>query len=254
MVHLAARVHVMTDNAHDPLGLYRQANVEGTGRLADQAVRAGVKRFIYLSSVKVLGEENENAYSEADDLCPEDDYGISKMEAEESLKAFTGQSGMDHVILRPPLVYGPEVKANFLALMRMVGRKMPLPLATVKNHRSFVYTGNLVDCIFTCMNHPAAAGQTYLVSDDRDLSTPELIRLIASALNKTVYLFPCPQTLLRSIARLLGKGNATNRLFGSLTVDISKIKKELSWTPPFTVESGLLNTAKWFIESQSFCL
>ena len=248
VVHLAARVHQMAEDAVDPLHAYRQVNVEGTKNLAESAARAGVRRLVYLSSVKVNGEERLSAYREKDEPAPQDAYGISKMEGEIQLGAIAEKTAMEFVVIRPPLVYGPAVKANFLALMRLVDRKIPLPLANVSNRRSFIYLGNLVDCITTCMTHPSAAGQTYLVSDDRDISTPELIRLIASALNTAAYLFPCPQTLLRSVAGLLGKKEASNRLLGSLIVDISKIKKELSWTPPFTVESGLLNTAKWFKE------
>lgn len=248
VVHLAARVHQMAEEAVDPLQAYRQVNVKGTKNLAESSARAGVSRFVYLSSVKVNGEESLTAYRENDEPMPEDAYGISKIEGERQLSAIAENCAMEFVVIRPPLVYGPSVKANFLALMRLVDRKIPLPLANVSNRRSFIYLGNLVDCIITCMNHPSAAGQTYLVSDDRDISTPDLIRWIACALNTAAYLFPCPQTLLSLVAGLLGKKDALNRLLGSLTVDISKIKRELSWTPPFTVESGLLNTAKWFKE------
>lgn len=246
VVHLAARVHMMAENANNPLAAYRLVNVDGTRHLAESAARAGVKRFVYLSSVKVNGEENAKAYTETNEPSPEDAYGISKMEGESALKAISEKSGMEFVIIRPPLVYGPEVKANFLALMRLIDRKIPLPFASVTNRRSFVYLGNLIDCIFNCMTHPAAAGQTYLVSDDRDVSTPGLIRLIAASLKKPVFLIPFPKVLLRLIGKLLGKGDAIKRLFGSLTVDISKIKRELEWTPPFTIESGLLHTANWY--------
>lgn len=238
----------MAEDAVDPLQAYRQVNVKGTKNLVESSARAGVSRFLFLSSVKVNGEESLTAYRENDEPMPEDAYGISKMEGERQLSAIAENCAMEFVVIRPPLVYGPSVKANFLALMRLVDRKIPLPLANVSNRRSFIYLGNLVDCITTCMTHPSAAGQTYLVSDDRDISTPELIRWIACALNTAAYLFPCSQTLLSLVAGLLGKKDALNRLLGTLTVDISKIKRELSWTPPFTVESGLLNTAKWFKE------
>jgi nucleoside-diphosphate-sugar epimerase len=246
VVHLAARAHVMKDSSREPLTRYRRVNVEGTGRLADQAKRAGVERFLYLSSVKVNGEENEHAYSEVDDVCPQDDYAISKMEAEKRLKAITDQSDMDHVILRPPLVYGPEVKANFLALIKLVSRKVPLPLGRVTNRRSFVYVGNLVDAVCRCLTHPMAAGQTYLVSDGRDLTTAELIRWIAAALEVPCFLPPCPPTFLRALGRFSGRADAVRRLLGSLTVDTSKITGSLDWTPPFSVETGLRDTAKWF--------
>ncbi|MCB2149554.1 MAG: NAD-dependent epimerase/dehydratase family protein, partial [Deltaproteobacteria bacterium] len=246
VVHLAARVHQMAEDATDPLYAYRQVNVEGTRNLAESAARAGVKRFVYLSSVKVNGEENAKAYTETHEPSPTDAYGISKMKGESALKTICEKSGMEFVIIRPPLVYGPEVKANFLALMRLVDCRIPLPLASVTNRRSFIYLGNLIDCIYNCMTHPAAAGQTYLVSDDKDVSTPGLIRLIATSLKKPVCLFPFPQAFLSIIGRLLGKENAIKRLLGSLTVDISKIKRELNWTPPFTIESGLLDTADWY--------
>lgn len=246
VVHLAARVHVMSENLSNPLDAYRQVNVAGTKKLAEDAASAGVRRFVFLSSVKVNGEESAIAYRESDDPSPEDDYGISKMEAEEQLKTIAKKSSMEIVVIRPPLVYGPGVKANFLALMKLVDRRVPLPLGSVSNQRSFIYLGNLVDCIFHCMDHPDAAGQIYLVSDDRDISTPGLIRMIADSLNNRVLLFSVPQALLRSIGILLGKGEAAKRLIGSLTVDISKIKRELEWTPPFSMESGLLKTAEWF--------
>jgi nucleoside-diphosphate-sugar epimerase len=159
---------------------------------------------------------------------------------------------MEVVILRPPLVYGPGVKANFLALMRLVSQKIPLPLSNVKNWRSLIYLGNLVDCIQCCMTHPSAGGQTYLVSDDQDLSTPELIRSLACAMNTNALLLPCPSFLLRAIAALIGKTDAASRLLGSLTVDITKIKDELSWRPPYSIESGMLKTAKWFQEKRGF--
>jgi len=246
VVHLAARVHMMADKVSDPLAAYRLVNVDGARHLAESAARAGVKRFVYLSSVKVNGEENPEAYTEYNEPSPMDAYGISKMEGERALKAISEKSGMEFVIIRPPLVYGPEVKANFLALMRLVDHRIPLPFASITNRRSFIYLGNLIDCIYRCMTQPAAAGQTYLVSDDRDVSTPGLVRLIATSLKKPVSLFPFPQILLRLIGKILGKGDAINRLFGSLTVDISKIKRELNWTPPFTIESGLRHTADWY--------
>ncbi len=248
VVHLAARVHVMADTADDPLSLYRQVNVEGTGKLAAQAARAGVKRFIFLSSIKVHGEENSQAYSETDKLRPEDDYGISKMEAETALMAITSQSTMDHVIVRPPLVYGPGVRANFLALIRWVNHGVPLPFGSVRNRRSFIYLGNLVDGIIKCLTHPKAANQNFLVSDGHDLSTPGLIRATAAALEKSCLLPPFPPALLRTIGRISGKTQTIRRLIDSLTVDTSRITRTLSWTPPFSVKSGLQDTGKWFRE------
>ncbi len=249
VVHLAARVHVMSDKTRNPLGAYRKVNVQGSRKLAEIASQSGVKRLVLLSSVKVNGEEHSRAYREDDEPEPQDPYGISKMEGELALRTIADGSEMDYVIIRPPLVYGAGVKANFRALLSMVHRKVPLPLAGVNNQRSLIYIGNLVDSIIACMTSKAAANQTYLVSDDQDLSTPRLIRAIAASMDTRCLLFPFPQLLLKTASKLAGKGDAANRLLGSLTVDISKIKRELAWRPPFSVESGLRHTAKWYKES-----
>jgi nucleoside-diphosphate-sugar epimerase len=249
IIHLAARVHVMQEHAADPLKAYREVNVDGTARLAKCAAEAGARRFIYLSSVKVHGEENEFAYTELHPPCPEDGYGISKREAELELAGIAAHGAMEHVVIRPPLVYGPGVKANFLALLKLIDYDMPLPLASITNRRSFIYLENLVDCLVNCVAHPAAAGRTYLVSDGQDLSTPELVRLIADSLNRRARLFPFPQSLLQLTGCLLGRRQTVNRLLRSLTVDISRIKREIGWTPPFSPKTGLLNTAQWFKES-----
>ena len=246
VVHLAARVHVMKDSSAEPLQAYREVNVQGTERLARQAADAGVNRFIFLSTVKVNGEENRKAYTESDRPSPMDSYGISKMEAELKLRKIAAETGMAVVILRPPLVYGPGVKANFLKLLQTVDRRMPLPFAGVKNQRSLIYVDNLVDAIVSCVLHPNAPGQTFLVSDGKDVSTPELIRLIAAALQKQPRLFRFPALALYIVGRLTGKGPAVDRLIGSLTVDTGKIKNELGWTAPFTLEEGLQNTAFWY--------
>ena len=246
VIHLAARVHLMEDRAQARLDAYREVNVLGTTNLADYAARSGVKRFIYMSSIKVNGNENPNAYLESDVPMPVDAYGISKMEAEIQLKSIASESGLEIVVIRPPLVYGPEVKANFFSLLNLVDRRIPLPFGNIKNRRSFVFVGNLIDCILKCVDHPCAAGQTYLVSDDRDLSTPELITLIASALNTRCLLYPFPIIMLNSLAKLLGKREVVGRLCGSLTANITKLKEDLGWKPPYSVEYGLLETAKWF--------
>ena len=246
VVHLAARVHVMKDSSVEPLQAYREVNVQGTERLARQAADRGVKRFIFLSTVKVNGEENRKAYTESDRPSPMDSYGISKMEAELKLRKIAAETGMAVVILRPPLVYGPGVKANFLKLLQTVDRRMPLPFAGVKNQRSLIYVDNLVDAIVSCVLHPNAPGQTFLVSDGKDVSTPELIRMIAAALQKQPRLFRFPALALYIVGRLTGKGPAVDRLIGSLTVDTGKIKNELGWTAPFTLEEGLQNTAFWY--------
>lgn len=248
VVHLAARVHVMSDKADNALETYRKVNVQGTRNLAQVAEQAGVRRFVFLSSVKVNGEECTRAYREGDAPAPKDPYGISKMEGEQELVSITNRTNMDYTIIRPPLVYGPGVKANFKALLGMVCRKVPLPLAGIQNRRSLIYVGNLVDSIIACMTHKAAASQTYLVSDGQDLSTPGLIRAIAASMKISCYLFPFPKALLRTAGHLTGKEETIKRLLGSLTVDISKIKKELTWQPPFDVETGLRRTAKWYKE------
>jgi len=242
VVHLAARVHVMKDSASDPFSECRKVNVMGSERLALAAAQYGVKRFIFISSVKVNGEENVRAYKESDAPAPRDSYGISKMQAEKRIKEITADSDMDFVILRPPLVFGPGVKANFLKLIKTVDKGTPLPLASVQNRRSLIYIENLIHAIITCIQHPNAGDQTYFVSDDEDVSTSELIQKIASALNKSARLFPFPQLLLFILGRLIGKGPAVDRLIGSLTVDISKIKQGLGWKPPYTPEEGIRET------------
>ena len=248
VVHLAARAHVMKDSASNSFRAYHKVNVVGTEHLALAAAKCGVKRFIFVSSVKVNGEENVRTYKESDAPAPKDSYGISKMQAEKRIKQIAADSGMDHVILRPPLVFGPGVKANFLELMKIVAKGTPLPLAKVDNRRSFIYIENLVDAVLTCIKHSGLAGQTYFVSDNEDISTPELIRKTASALKKPARLFPFPKLLLFILGRIAGKGAAVDRLIGSLTVDISKIRNELDWKPPFTMEYGLQKTADWFKE------
>jgi nucleoside-diphosphate-sugar epimerase len=246
VVHLAARVHVMKDSSAEPLQAYREVNVHGTKRLARQAADAGVNRFIFLSTVKVNGEENQKAYTESDRPSPMDSYGISKMEAELKLRKIAAETGMAVVILRPPLVYGPGVKANFLKLLQAIDRRMPLPFAGVKNQRSLIYVSNLVDAIVSCVRHPNAPGKTFMVSDGKDVSTPELIRMVAAALQNQPRLFRFPPLALYIAGRLSGKGPSLDRLIGSLTVDTGKIKNELGWTAPFTLEEGLQDTAFWY--------
>ncbi len=241
VVHLAARVHVMNDTEADPLTAFRAVNVDGTLNLARQAADAGVKRFIFVSSVKVNGERTESgqAFSEADAPNPLDAYGQSKHEAEQGLRQIAAETGMEVVIVRPPLVYGPGVKANFAALMRAVQRSIPLPLGAVHNQRSLVALDNLVDFIVTCINHPQAANQTFLVSDGQDLSTSELVRGMAKAAGVTSRLLPVPVWALQAGATLLGKGDAVQRLCGNLQVDISKARNLLGWVAPVSVEEGL---------------
>ena len=246
VVHLAARTHVTHEVDVDPLIAYRMINVAATERLARAAVAAGVKRFIYLSSVKVNGEGRAEPYTEQDMPAPEDPYGISKWEAEQALHRIAEETGMDVVILRPPLVYGPGVKANFLALINIVRCGIPLPFAGVQNRRSLLYIGNLVDAVITVCIRSEAAGQTYLVSDGVDVSTPELIRRIAGAFGRPARLFLFPVPVMRIVGRFLGKSSAIERLCGSLAIDSSKISRDLRWNAPFTMEQGLKETAEGF--------
>jgi len=296
VVHLAARVHVMRESSVDPLAAYREVNVEGTKCLAIAAANAGVKRFVYISSVKVNGESTEDksrnqgsevdpqitqitrirkkgtevrgqegelkgVFSEKDVPEPQDPYGISKWEAEQVLKkiaderGFNGEGrredgdrkqGIEIVIIRPPLVYGPGVKGNFLRLLRIVWSGIPLPLSNIKNRRSLIYIGNLVDAIVNCMTNPNAAGKTYLVSDGDDVSTPDLIRRIAAASGRRALMLPVPVCMMRMAGKIIGRSDELERLFGSLTVDISKICRELNWKPPNTPEEGIRETILWY--------
>lgn len=249
IIHLAARVHVMNDPSSDPLTLFRTANVQGTLNLARQAVSAGVKRFILVSSIKVNGESTlPGKPFQAEDLpAPKDPYGISKMEAEEGLKRLATETGMEVVIIRPPLVYGPGVKANFLNMMRWVNRSIPLPLGSIHNKRSLVALDNLVDLIVTCIDHPAAANQTFLAGDGEDLSTTELLGRLGQAMGKPARLIPVPVHLLKLGAMIIGKQEIATRLFGNLQVDISKAHEVLGWKPPITVDQGLERTVKGFL-------
>ncbi|MDR3631866.1 MAG: SDR family oxidoreductase [Desulfocapsaceae bacterium] len=241
VVHCAARVHVMEERAADPLQEFRRVNVQGTLRLARQAAEAGVGRFVFISSIKVNGEETplDRPFTEDDRPAPEDPYGISKYEAEEGLRRLAAKTGMEVVIIRPPLVYGPGVKGNFQRLIRWVDWGLPLPLGAVQNKRSFVGLDNLADLTMTCIDHPAAGGQTFLAGDGEDLSTPELLRRVALALGKPARLLPVPQAFLQGMAALLGRRAMVKRLCGSLRVDIGKARSLLGWRPPLSVDEGL---------------
>lgn len=249
VVHTAARVHLMRDSALEPLTEFRRVNVDGTLLLARQAAEAGVRRFVFLSSIKVNGERTQSRYPfTADDIpAPEDDYGRSKYEAEETLREVGATSGMEVVNIRPVLVYGPGVKANFLAMMRWVAQGIPLPFGGIQNRRSLVGLDNLVDLVSTCLTHPAAGNQTFLVSDGEDLSTSQLLQRTGMALNHPARLIQVPRALLEAGATLVGKRNVARRLLESLQVDISKTQRLLNWIPPMSVEEGLRSTAQWFL-------
>ncbi|WP_299157310.1 SDR family oxidoreductase [Accumulibacter sp.] len=250
VVHLAGRVHVMRDAASDPLAAYRSVNTEGTINLARQAALAGVKRLVFVSTIKVCGEgqaqEGDEPYTERQPAHPSDAYATSKWEAEEGLRASAKGMGLEVVILRPPLIYGPGVGANFLRLMRAVDRGWPLPLGRVRNHRDLIFVGNLVDAVACCLTHPAAADKVFLVADGDGVATPELVRRIAGALDRPARLLPVPAACLRAAGALSGKRQAVERLLGSLRVDDSLIRRTLGWSPPYTVAAGLLATARWY--------
>jgi len=246
VVHLAARVHVMVDDASNPLQEFQRVNVDWTERLAARAAAQGVRRFVYLSSIKVNGEQTVVPFTEQDPPKPQDPYGISKWEAEQALARVSTQTGMETVVVRSPLVYGPGVRGNFLQLLNTLSRGVPLPLASIRNQRSLVYLGNLVDALVRCIQDPRAAGRTYLVRDGEDLSTPELVRRLGAAMGSRVCLWPCPTTFLYWMGQVAEKGGMIDRLVGSLQVNSSKIQTELDWHPPFTVDAGLSETAAWF--------
>jgi nucleoside-diphosphate-sugar epimerase len=251
VIHLAARVHVMHENADDPLAEFRRVNTEGTEHLARSAAANGVRRLVYVSSIKVNGEETSDgySYSEKDIPAPLDPYGSSKWEAEQLLQRTAQETGMEIVIVRPPLVYGAGVKGNFVQMMRVLAHGLPLPLASVRNKRDLVYAGNLVDALIVCATHPAAAGSTYLVSDGEPVSTPELLERLAQALGVTAHTFRFSPALLKLAGRLVGRSAQIERLLGSLQVDSGKIRRELNWTPPYSLQQGLQATAVWYRNS-----
>ena len=241
VIHTAARAHIMKDSVPDPLTEYRKVNAEGTLNLARQSAAAGVKRFIFVSSIKVNGEKTASGqpFQPDDEPKPIDPYGISKWEAEQGLQQIAKETGMEVVIIRPPLVYGPSVKGNFANLIKLVGKGLPLPLGAIHNLRSMIALDNLVDLIITCIDHSNAANQVFLASDGQDLSTSELLQGLAQAMGKPSRLLPIPSGLLTLSASALGKKTIADRLLGSLQVDISKTRDLLSWTPPISVDEGL---------------
>ena len=248
IVHLAARSHVVAERAADPLSEYRRINVAGTRRLAEAAMDAGVRRFVFLSSVKVNGEATHGApFTEDDPPAPGDAYAVSKWEAEQVLGRLAAADRMETVVLRAPLVYGPGVKANFLSLVGLCDSPLPLPLGGVgDNVRSVIYLGNLNDALRAAVTHPAAAGRTYLVRDRDDVSTAGLVRRIREALGRPPRLVKVPAALLRAGLTIAGRRAAADRLLGSLAVDAGRIERELGWTPPYTIDQGLRATIGWY--------
>jgi UDP-glucose 4-epimerase len=249
VVHLAARVHITQETSSDAYAAFLAVNTEGTLHLARQAAAAGVRRFVFLSSIKVNGEGKPQAYLETDTPSPEDAYAASKWEAEQGLWKIAAETGMQMVILRIPLVYGPGVGANFLQLFQTVNKGWPLPLGGIANRRSLLYVGNLVDAMLVALEHPDAANKLYLLSDGQDVFTSQLVELIAKALNKPPRLFAVPQGLLRAVAGVLGKSSAVDRLFGSLYLESAKFRQDLGWVPPFSLQEGLNETASWYQRS-----
>ncbi len=244
VIHLAAMVHVMQEASSNYLAIFRRVNVEGTLHLARQAEAAGVRRFVFVSSIGVNGAETfQQPFTSEDRVAPHSPYAVSKYEAELGLKAFAAETGMEVVIIRPPIVYGPNAPGNFGSLMRWLKRGLPLPLGAIHNQRSLVALDNLVDLILTCLTHPAAANQTFLVSDGEDVSTTELVRRMGQALDRSARLVPMPPSLLKVAAGLVGKGDMARRLCGSLQVDISKTRELLGWTPQVSLDEGLLRAA-----------
>ncbi len=260
IIHCAARVHVMRETADDPLAAFRSANVAGTERLARQAAAAGVKRIVFISSIKVNGEETapplsgplpqgRGRFREDDTPAPQDPYGQTKWEAEAMLAQVAQETGLEVVIVRPPLVYGPGVKGNLARLLGWVERGVPLPLAGIRNARSLIGIDNFTSALQTCLVHPAAAGRTYLVSDGEDVSTPELVRRLGRHLGKPARLFALPAPLLEGLAGLVGRRADVQRLTGSLTVDDSLIRRELGWIPPRTLDEGLAQMTRAWLDN-----
>jgi UDP-glucose 4-epimerase len=251
VIHLAARVHVMRDTSANPLDEFRKTNVIGTMRLAEAAARAGVRRFVYVSSIKAVGEvERSGPLRETDVPEPTDPYGISKLEAERALFEFGRREGLEVVAVRPPLVYGPGVGANFLSLMRAVKRSLPLPLGCADALRSLVSVDNLASAIVTCADHPAAAGEVFHVCDGEDVSVAQLIRAIASAMGKSAMLLPIPVAGLYALGAITGRRDVIQRLIAPLRLDATKLRTVTSWRPPQSLETGLARTVNWFLASQ----
>jgi UDP-glucose 4-epimerase len=251
LVHTAARVHVLNEAAVDPLTEFRRVNVEGTLCLARQAVAAGVRRFVFISSIKVNGDATSpgKPYRADDRPAPTDPYGVSKLEAEDGLRELLRETDTRLVVIRPVLVYGPAVKANFLTMMRWVHRGIPLPFANVPNRRSLVALDNLVDLIATCCVHPAASDQTFLAADGENLSTTEILKRIGAAMNLRARLFPVPIEVIRATASLLGRRDIAQRLLGSLEVDISKARDVLGWVPPVSVDEAFRSAARHYLST-----
>jgi len=251
LIHAAARVHMLKDNAADPIAEFRKVNVEGTLNLARQAAKAGVKRFVFLSSIGVNGNQTSQAFTECDEPHPHDPYSIAKYEAELALMELSKETGIEVVIIRPPLVYAFHAPGNFKTLVRWMQKVVPLPLGAIHNQRSLIALDNLVDFIVLCTYHPKAANQTFLISDGEDVSTTELLQRVSKALDKPAFLMPIPVGLMRFAAKIIGKGDVADRLFGSLQVDSSKARDLLGWQPVVTMDEQLKKTAEAYYHEKS---
>lgn len=253
VVHCAARVHQMNEDVHLATGAYREVNTFGTLNLARQAAKHGVKRMVFISSIKVNGEFTPpgSPFVPQMEHIPTDSYGLSKYEAEQGLWKTAAETGLEVVVIRPPLVYGPGVKANFASMMRWIEKGIPLPLGAIHNRRSLVFLDNLVDLILTCCTHPNAKGETLLVSDGYDVSTSQLLRAVAKAMNKPNRMLPVPMSWLSLAARLIGKPQIAQRLCGNLQVDISHTKQTLGWKPPYSFEYGIQKTVDAYLKSNT---
>jgi nucleoside-diphosphate-sugar epimerase len=247
VLHLAGLAHLPRGHRDRTASAFMRINVDATLALAQAAADVGVRRFVFMSSVKACGEVSlDRPLRESDQKAPEDAYGVSKSVAEDRLGELAASTGLEHVVIRPPLVYGPGVGANFLSLLRWIDRGLPLPLGSIRNRRSFVYIGNLVDAACACLVRPEAAGRTYFVSDGDDVSTPELVRRIAAALGRPARLLAAPPFALRAAGTILGRRGAVDRLVSSLAIDISRIREELDWQPPSSMQAGLAATVNWY--------
>jgi nucleoside-diphosphate-sugar epimerase len=246
VIHLAARAHILNESVANPEAEFDRVNTQGTINLVQQSIKAGVKHFIFLSSIGAVTTLSNNIINESSPCNPDTPYGKSKLKAEQAIEKLCQNSSMTYTILRPTLVYGPNNPGNMERLLALTAKNLPLPFASINNSRSLVYVGNLVDAIMTCIDHPNARNQTFIVSDGEDLSTPELIKRIGKAMGKSPLLLPFPPGLLKFGTKIIGKGNLGDRLLGSLQVDSSKIRTMLNWKPPYTVDQGLQTTADCF--------
>jgi nucleoside-diphosphate-sugar epimerase len=251
VLHLAARAHILNDTASDPEAEFQRVNTQGTIRLVEQSIQAGVKRFVFVSSIGAMASSSHTLLKEDSPCCPDTPYGRSKLQAEQQLVHMATAAKMEWTIIRPPLVYGPANPGNMERLIQLVFKGVPIPLGSVHNRRSLIYVRNLVDAIRLCLFHPAAANQLFLVSDNQDVSTPDLIRAIAAAMDRSTIILPIPLSILTSISRLIGKQDLFEKLTGSLALETQKITRLINWKPPYTFEEGINKTIQSCLEKST---